>query len=292
MKSNLILCCLGLGISILTSASPYLIGNSINFYLSQDCLYLYALAGASLLIIATPPLKLAANIYLQRTSAKTRYILKRTILTHLRSKASTYRKNPGEQIELIDGDVDGSMYLYHSVFFDTSLNFSIIIFALIMTALYHPLLALAPLSGLLYASAAYFITRRKSDTLFEEYVQENTVTIGAICAHVCDAKPYNDRVKLDIKNIERLAFRSNLKASFFESISGTCYLVAIVVLFLISAHLISEGALTTGAIFASAIYLERVLSPTMSLISIYYSSREASYRRNRILSYKLQHGGR
>jgi ABC-type bacteriocin/lantibiotic exporter with double-glycine peptidase domain len=151
---------------------------------------------------------------------------------------------------------------------------------------------LAPLSGLLYASAAYFITRRKSDTLFEEYVQENTVIIGTICAHVCDAKPYNDRVKLDIKKIERLAFRSNLKASFFESISGTCYLVAIVFLFLISAHLISESALTTGAIFASAIYLERVLSPTMSLISIYYSSREASYRRNRILSYKLQLGRR
>lgn len=147
MKSNLILCCFGLGISVLTSASPYLIGSSINFYLSQDRSYLYALAGASLLIIATPPLKLAANIYLQRTAAKTRYILKRTILTHLRSKATTYRGNPGEQIELIDGDVDGSIYLYHSVFFDTSLNFSIIIFALIITAQYHPLLVLAPLAA-------------------------------------------------------------------------------------------------------------------------------------------------
>lgn len=291
MKSNLILCCFGLGVSALTSASPYLIGNSINLYLSHDRLYLYVLAGASLFIIATPPLKLAANIYLQKTSAKTRYILKKTILTRLGSKASIHTRNPGEQIELIDGDVDGSLYLYHSVFFDTSLNFSIIIFALIITTHYHPLLALAPLSGLIYASAAYFITRRNSATLFEEYVKENTVTIGAICAHLYNAEPYNDRVKLSIKHIERLAFRSGLKASSFESISGTCYLVAIVFLFLISAHLLSESTLTTGAIFASAIYLERVLSPTTSLLSIYYSSREAAYRRHRILSYKLQYEG-
>lgn len=291
MKNNLVLCCFGLGISILTSASPYLIGNAVNSYLAGDNLYLYTLASASLFVIATPPLKLTANIYLQRTIASTRYTLKKMILTHLLDRHVEHTQKPGEQIELIDGDVDGSMYLYHSIYLDVSLNCSIIIAALLVTAHYHPLLALAPLSGLVYAIAAHLITRKHSNSLFDEYVQENTLTIGALCELLVNAKPYTNRTKVDIKNIERLAFRSSLKATTFESMSGTCYPIAILVLLLLSAHLLSVGEATIGSIFASAIYLERVLSPTMSLISIYYSSREASYRRSRIRSYELQHEG-
>lgn len=291
MKSNLILCCFGVGIAILTSAPPYLIGASINLYLASDSFYLYALAGASFLLIATPPLKLAANIYLQKTASKTRFILKKAILNHLLDRSFEHTQKPGERIELIDGDVDGSIYLYHSIYLDVSLNCSIIIAALLVTAHYHPLLALAPLTGLVYAIAAYLITRKNSNSLFAEYVQENTVTIGAICELLLNAKPYTNRIKIDIKNIERLAFRSSLKATTFESMSSTCYPVAIVFLLLVSAHLLSVGETNIGSIFASAIYLERVLSPTMSLISIYYSSREASYRRSRIRSYELQHEG-
>lgn len=291
MKTNLIICCFGVGASITASVSPYLIGNSINLYLASDNSYVYTLASASLFIIATPPLKLAANIYLQKSISKTRYILKKTILTHLLNTRFETTRKLGERIELIDGDVDGSIYLYHSIYFDISLNCSIIIAALAITALYHPLLALAPLSGLLYATAAYFLTQKNSNSLYSEYVQQNTVTIGNICEHLHDATPYTDRVEFDIKNIQRLAFRSSLKASTFESVSGSCYPVAIVVLFLVSAHLLSAGGSSIGAIFASTIYLERVLSPTMSLISIYYSSREASYRRSRIRSYELHNEG-
>jgi len=291
MKNNLIICCFGVGISIATSASPYLIGNSINLYLASDNLYLYALASASLFIIITPPLKLAANIYIQRTTSKTRYILKKTILTYLLNTRLQTKRKLGERIELIDGDVDGSTYLYHSVYFDISLNGSIIIAALVITAFYHPLLALAPLSGLLYATAAYFLTRRNSNSLFSDYIQKNTATIGIICEHLYDATPYTDRLELDIKNVKRLAFRSSFKASTFESVSGSCYPVAMFVLFLVSTYLLRSGDSNIGAIFASTIYLERVLSPTMSLISIYYSSREASYRRSRIRSYELQNEG-
>lgn len=291
MKSNLILCCFGVGIAILPSASPYLIGASINLYLASDSFYLYALAGASFLLIATPPLKLAANIYLQKTASKTRFILKKAILNHLLDRSFEHTQKPGERIELIDGDVDGSIYLYHSIYLDVSLNCSIIIAALLVTAHYHPLLALASLIGVVYAIAAYLITRKNSNSLFDEYIQENTLTIGVLCELSVNAKPYTNRTKVDIKNIERLAFRSSLKATTFESMSGTCYPIAIVVLLLLSAHLLSVGEATIGSIFASAIYLERVLSPTMSLISIYYSSREASYRRSRIRSYELQHEG-
>lgn len=289
MKNNLILCCFGVGIATLTSASPYLIGNSINLFLGGDSLYLYTLAGAAFFLIATPPFKLAANIYLQKTASKTRFILKKAILNHLLGGSFGHTQKPGQWIELVDGDVDGSMYLYHSLYFDISLNCSIISVALFITAFYHPLLALAPLSGLLYALVVYLATRRASRSLYHEYVQHNTVTIGAICEHLYNAKPYTKRAKLDIKNIERLAFRSSLKASTFESISCSCYPVAIVVLLLVSAHLLSAGNFNIGAIFASAIYLERVLSPAASLISIYYSSREASYRRSRIRGYGLQH---
>lgn len=291
MKSNFVLCCYGVGIASLTSASPYLIGNSINLYLEGDSLYLYTLAGAAFFLIATPPFKLAANIYLQKTASKTRFILKKAILNHLLDRSFEHTQKPGERIELIDGDVDGSIYLYHSIFLDVSMNCSIIIAALLVTAHYHPLLALAPLTGLVYAIAAHLITRKHSNSLFDEYVQENTLTIGALCELLVNAKPYTNRTKVDIKNIERLAFRSSLKATTFESMSGTCYPIAILVLLLLSAHLLSVGEATIGSIFASAIYLERVLSPTMSLISIYYSSREASYRRSRIRSYELQHEG-
>lgn len=130
MKSNLVLCCFGVGIAILTSASPYLIGNSINLYLASDSLYLYALTGASLFLIATPPFKLVANIHLQKTAAKTRLTLKKAILNHLLGRSFEHTHKPGERFELIDGDVDGSMYLYHSIYLDVSLNCSIIIAAL------------------------------------------------------------------------------------------------------------------------------------------------------------------
>lgn len=274
-------------IATASAASPYLIGNSINLYLAQDNSYIGMISIACLIIIATPILRLLANIHIQKTLSKTRLFLKCRLITHLTTKDPLIKRNNGEIIDLIDGDVDNSLYLSHAIFFDISLNSSLIILSLLITAYYYPLITLAPLSGILYALIAFYITHKTSNTLYAKYVTENTKIIGVICNFLAHSKFYNKKTRIDIKKIEKLAFRSSLKSSLLESLSGSCYVLAIGVLLLTVIHAISQNSMSTGAIFASVIYVERVLNPTTALISIYFSSREAAYRRERIHAHEL-----
>ena len=274
-------------IAAVSAASPYLMGNSINLYLIQDSSYIGMISTACLIIILTPILRLLANIHIQKISSKTRLILKNNLITHLSTNNPSIKRNNGEIIDLIDGDVDSSLYLNHGIFFDISLNSSLIILSLLITAYYYPLMTLAPLSGIVYALIAFYITHKSSDILYAKYVTENTKIIGTICNFLAQSKFYSDKTRIDIKNIERLAFRSRLKSSILESLSGTCYVLAIGVLLLTVIHALSQNMMSTGAIFASAIYVERVLNPTTALISIYFSNREAFYRRKRINAHEL-----
>src|SRR5690606_30110713 len=136
-------------------ASPFLIGNAINLYLSQDNSYLLTISIACLLILATPALRLSANIYLQKISSKTRLNMKTKLLKNLfTTNFSTDRKS-GEFIDLIDGDVDGALYLYHGIFLDLIINSTIIFLALFMIAYYYPLMIIAPLTAITFSASLY-----------------------------------------------------------------------------------------------------------------------------------------
>lgn len=288
MRYNIILSCFGLAISITSAASPYLIGSSINLYLSQDGSYIFTISTACLLIITAPILRLSANIYLQQISSKTRSILKKKLLKHLLISNFSSTRKSGEIIDMIDGDVDSALYLYHAVFLDVTINSSLIVLSLLIITYYYPIMIFAPLSGMAFALLIYLITQKKSDTIYTQYVTENTTIIGAICDLLTRSKaqPYTEILRSDIDKISKLALHSSFKASMFEALSGLCYLLAMGILFLTALYAINSNIMNTGAIFAAAIYIERVLAPTTSLISIYYSTREASYRRRRILSLK------
>lgn len=286
MRHNIILSCLGLAISITSATSPYLIGSSINLYLSQDSSYIFTISTACLLIITAPILRLSANIYLHQISSKTRSILKKKLLRHLLISDSSNTRNSGEIIDLIDGDVDSALYLYHAVFLDITINSTLIILSLLIITYHYPFMIFAPLSGMAFALLIYFITPKKSDAIYTQYVTENTTTIGTICdlLTLSKTRTHTETLRSNIDKINKLALHSSFKASMFEALSGSCYLLAMGILFLTALYATNNNIMNSGAIFASAIYIERVLSPTTSLISIYYSTREASYRRRRILS--------
>lgn len=283
MKYNIILSCLGLAVAFSSATSPFLIGNSINLYLVQDHSYILTISTACLLILATPALRLSANIYLEKISSNTRSNVKRQLLRILFTTNLSANRKSGELIDLIDGDVDGAMYLYHGIYLDITINATLIVLALLMIAYYYPVMIVAPLAGIIFSIAIYLSTKKNSSRLYSEYVTENTITIGKICDLLKQPNIfYSDQLREDVKKINTLALLSNLKVSVLAAISGASYLVGITTMLLIGFYALNNNIMNAGAIFASAIYIERVLSPTNALISIYFSSREAFYRRTRI----------
>jgi ABC-type bacteriocin/lantibiotic exporter with double-glycine peptidase domain len=116
-----------------------------------------------------------------------------------------------------------------------------------------------------------------------DYVTQNTITIGKICEVLTLVKK-NDPHLLneDIKKINKLSLSSSFKASTLEALSGSSYFVGISMMLCIGVYAVENNLMNIGAIFASAMYIERVLGPTTVLTSIYFSSREAFYRRSRI----------
>jgi ABC-type bacteriocin/lantibiotic exporter with double-glycine peptidase domain len=200
MRHNIILCCLGLAVALSIATSPFLIGNAINLYLSQDNYYLPTISIACLLILATPALRLSANIYLQKISAKTRLNMKTRILKNLFTTNFSADRKSGELIDLIDGDVDGALYLYHGIFLDLTINSTIIILALFMIAYYYPLMIIAPLAAMTLSASLYFLTKKNCNNLYTEYVTENTTTIGKICNLLTSAKKNkNKSLQEDVK---------------------------------------------------------------------------------------------
>lgn len=283
MKYNIILSCLGLSVALSSATSPFLIGNSINLYLSHDRSYILIISTACLLILVTPALRLSANIYLQKISSNTTSNIKRKLLRVLFTTHFSADRRSGELLDLVDGDVDGAIYLYHGIFLDITINASLIALALLMIAYYYPAMIIAPLAGIFYSIAIYLSTKNNSNRIYTEYVTENTITIGKICDLLKQPNTsYSDQLREDEKKINKLALFSNLKISVLAALSGTSYLVGITTMLLIGFYAMNNNIMDAGMIFASAMYVERVLTPTSALISIYFSSREAFCRRSRI----------
>lgn len=247
MKHNIILSCLGLSVALSSATSPFLIGNSINLYLSHDRSYILIISTACLLILVTPALRLSANIYLQKISSNTTSNIKRKLLRVLFTTHFSADRRSGELLDLVDGDVDGAIYLYHGIFLDITINASLIALALLMIAYYYPAMIIAPLAGIFYSIAIYLSTKNNSNRIYTEYVTENTITIGKICDLLKQPNTsYSDQLREDEKKINKLALFSNLKISVLAALSGTSYLVGITTMLLIGFYAMNNNIMDAG----------------------------------------------
>lgn len=281
IRGNLLLVLISVVLSLISISSPYLLGEAIDRYGRREALPLVMLA--SLCIVVVPCLKLLVLIYVQRVSKNTRFILKKKLLSTLLEQNFTNLSLGGQVIDLVDGDVEGALYLYHRVYYDVAFNISLIVMSLCVVAYIQPQILLAPLAAITLSGVMYCLARRKAGLLFQAFVQVNCKLVGHLCDDIrlkFDAPHayYNDR----FKSIQKLGVSAQLRSSILGAFSSSSYMLGIVLLFLMGGGYFYTDKMTSGELFSSVIYVERVLSPTSSLVAIYFSVRESSVRFNRI----------
>lgn len=281
-RINSISILMGGGLAVISTAAPYLIGQAIDNFHQNRQLALKFSAYACICILAGPCLKVLVNLFLSKVSSQTRLLLKKDLFNSL-CMSNILLANKGAVIDLVDGDVDGAIYLYHRVYFDAALNSSLMLLSLGVVYFYYPSLFTAPFLALLFGAIFLWVSRRVSNGGFLKYVHLNTALIGDVCSKLMSSgyfplKDYSARVG----DIKREALFAHLKLSLLNSFASLGYLLGVVLLFFFGAQLFSSSELSAGDLFSSLIYVERVLVPAMSLVAMYHSTREAAVRRARI----------
>ncbi len=283
MMSNWKIILMGIIVALSSIASTYLIGMAVNSYSANGETNILIVVLSCAFILATPCLRTISNIYTQKMSSATKKTLKQRLIKKLvidsHRKDSTY----GEIIDLVDGDVEGAIYLYHNIHLDITLNISIMILSLYIIYSYSPIMALAPFAAILYAIIFHLLSRKSTQNLYSPYVERNTNFISSI-GESMEQKP-RPSFELHLTQCTKVRKSSVIacgKLSSFEFCAGLSYLIGIFLLFTIGSSSIVDGTLSIGDLISSTIYIERVLSPTIALISVYYATSEALYRKTRI----------
>lgn len=281
MLLNLRVILIGIAGALIGIAPPYLIGQAINFYTKHGEIDTLIISVACLLIIATPCGRLASHLYIQKLSTATRKSLKTRLTEKIIPK--TTLENHGEAIDLIDGDVEGSIYLYHNIYLDIASSLSALLLSLFIVFHYNPSLTIAPLSAILYIATFKILTRRTYLSSYKKYVETNTQLIS----NISNFRNSSSLSKLGLikesnRQIKLLSLISRAKIALLELASNLSYLIGIILLFYIGSNSIANDTLSIGDFVSAAVYLERVLVPTAALVSIYYATGEARYRRMRI----------
>lgn len=273
---------LGVASASVNLSSPFFLGQAIDYYQKNHELpILYLLATCSAFILA-PCIRFGAKIYLARSNASTRLELKQRSVNFLiqHDKESL---SEGDIIEFIDNDIDGSIYLHHNIYYDISTSIAAILMAFITIFNYHYLLSIAPIAAIAFSSAIYILTRKILNNAYGKYIEENTALTSKILSatHTKTSRPFIEFETLKTSVLDTL-WRTQLKISSLEAISGLSFLIGISLLLYIGSELLAINALTTGEFIASAMYVERILIPLGFLIGIYFSTAEALYRRSRV----------
>ncbi|MCR8718754.1 ABC transporter transmembrane domain-containing protein [Pseudomonas syringae] len=282
-RSNLILMLAALVASFISTSSPYLLGLAIDHYgeYKKIAFGIIFLAGAGLLV--SPLLKLTTVLYVQKISMKTRQRLKEQLINILVRQNMENATNGGQIVDLVDGDVDGALYLLHRVYYDVALNISLIIMSLSIVAYMEPIILLAPVLAIILSFIFYWLIRTKANTLFMKVVAFNTKLVGSICDDI------RLRGKINVENhteamqkFTKLSVVTQFQSSMMNSFSSSSHIVAIVTLLAIGAWYSTGNRISAGELVSAAIYVERVLAPVGALVAMYFSTREAFVRLNRI----------
>jgi ABC-type bacteriocin/lantibiotic exporter with double-glycine peptidase domain len=274
---------MGVSIALSSIASPYLIGKTINTYTAYGEVEKLTIILACSSILLNPCLRFFSGIYVQKVSARTREMVKQHLIKKLVTDAVPINHTYGEVIDRIDGDVEETIYLYHSLYLDIAQNSSMIFLSMYMIFKYHPSMTLAPLAAIGYSLLIHLIFRKAPLKSFSAYVDKNTEFISAIgeSLHI-KPRPSFELHRAACSQLKTLSLFARGRMSILELLSSISYLIGIILLFKIGSESIISGELSIGDFVAIAVYLERILAPALALIGIYYSTSEAFYRRARV----------
>ncbi|NBA94394.1 hypothetical protein [Pseudomonas sp. R5(2019)] len=258
-----------------------MIGKVIDTYYATNTIDNFFLFLAGLAIITTPCLRFGANLILQKYNAKTRAPHKKLLIINI-IKPSNRKISQGRAIDLIDGDTDGTIYLYHGIYLDITLNLALLIFAFAIILCNYPIYALPPAIAIVFSLIVHCLYQRKLPNLFNQYIEQNTIFLETVCTDLRSNK------KLILKHytsacrkILKPCVTANLKVCTLEFLSSLSYLLGLATLILIYTFTTSHETSSIGAFIAVALYIEKALAPVFSLVGIYYSTAESLSRQRR-----------
>ncbi|MEB0092344.1 hypothetical protein QN391_21600 [Pseudomonas sp. CCI1.2] len=275
---------LGAATACVNLCAPFFLGATIDHYQEHHELHIWHISAACISFILSPCIKLYTKIQLAKSNAATRLKLKQKsvqiLIQHNRGSLPE-----GDIIEFVDNDVDGSIYLYHNIYFDISVSLAAICLSLIAIYNYHFSLLIAPIAAIIFSSLVYITSRTVIEKTYGRYVEQNTVLISnIISASQMKSGPSFDVFDELKKDTLMILCKTQLKISTLEAATGFSFLIGMSLLLYIGDQLLQSNAITLGALIASAMYIERILNPLGFLLGIYFSSAEAIYRRSRMVS--------
>jgi ABC-type bacteriocin/lantibiotic exporter with double-glycine peptidase domain len=275
---------LGATAACINLGAPFFLGYAIDYYQKNHGLHLGYILFACGGLILSPCMRLGSKFYLARSNASTRLKLKQKTVNILiqHDKCSP---SEGDIIEFVDNDIDNSIYLRHSIYYDASISIAAILISLLAIYNYHPILTLAPVAAIIFALLVFKFTRTITKNAYGQYVEMNTSLISKMlsAAKTKTRPPLITFTTLKNTALQTL-WKTQLKISTLEAISGLSFLIGTSVLLYLGSYLLRTDALTIGAFIAAAMYIERILVPLNFLLGIYFSSAEALYRQSRVRS--------
>ena len=283
-RGNLSLFILGSTASLLNATPPMLLGMSIDQYRAEEEFPLLLLGLAAFAMLGVPFTRLLARLYITRINRNTRRELKLAILHRLLNLG--FNRTPDTYaVELIDNDVEHTMYSRHNVYLDIGFNASLIIFSLCIIASINLFLLIPPLLAIAYTALCCSSTRRLTATCYESVLYTN----ARIVNYMGDVVSRDRRLALNYLQratpiLKNRSIKTNLKLASMEALSSVSFMVGVTALFTTASLLLNSDSGSAGAIVAVLMYIERVLGPTSALVNIYYSLAEARCRDSRINS--------
>lgn len=267
------------GLSVL---SPYLIGKAVDRVNDPGGGFMIVVGGACVTMLLSPCLRFIVNVYIGVVDKRTRVRLKQSLLSTLCLHHFSKLDGGGHIIAMVDGDVEGALYLHHRVYFDLGLNIALIFLSLLVVVGINFILVIPPLVSLILGLAVCWFARDAPRRAYNDYIEADTRLVGGICDEVMGR---HRRHKVSLSEVLDKAFRAHFQSSAMNASSSSSYFVGVIVLFLIGSTLLVGGAITAGELFSVLMYMDRILAPAAAVLAIYYSTRESSVRLERIRRY-------
>ncbi len=281
MKKEYYVSLFGLVTGLTIALFPFCVGKFIQFSEKMGAVnYLYLLTMLFTLISA-PILRYIFNIYIAKIDAGYRKKTKNNLLRKLFFKKDL--QSDEEIVDLVDGDVDGSIYLKYRRVFDVSINTSIIALSFSALIYFNFWLTLPPCIAIILTIFTFNLSKNTSNKSYLKYIELNTSFLGKICNDINKNQPVDvSKYENDSVEIVKVSVKANLLNETYSSLTSFSYIIGISSLGLVGYILVSKFNVGVGEIIATAIYVERVLVPVNTLTRIFYETREAKARLMRI----------
>lgn len=282
ITTNLLLILIAVVVAGLSVLSPYLIGQAVDRVSDPGGGFMIVVGAVCVTMLLSPCLKFIVNVYIGVVDRRTRVRLKQTLLSRLCLHHFSKLDGGGHIIAMVDGDVEGALYLHHRVYFDLGLNVALIFLSLLVVVGVNSILIIPPLISLILGVAVCWFAREAPRRAYNDYIDADTRLVGGICDEVMGRHKQHN---VSLSEVLDKAFRAHLQSSALNASSSSSYFVGVVALFFIGSMLLIDDVITAGELFSVLMYMDRVLAPAAAVLAIYYSTRESSVRLERIRRY-------